>query len=141
MTPIAGRALITGGSAGIGLAFGYALAQRGVVLVLVSRTESRLEEVGQRLRSRFGVEVEVIATDLATQEGVDKVSQRLRENPPITILVNNAGSGLHEPSVTTNTAAHTHGVDLMIKAPMLLAGAAGMVMKERGSGLIINVGS
>lgn len=141
MTYIAGRALVTGGSAGIGLAFARALAKRGVDLVLVSRTESRLEAVAQRLRSHYGVEVEVIAADLATQEGVEQVTQRITQDPVITIVVNNAGSGLHEPSVTTNVEAHTHGIDLMIKAPLILAAQAGLTMKARGQGLIINVGS
>ena len=140
MTVIAGRALVTGGSAGIGLAFARALAARGVDLVLVSRTEGTLAEVAGRLRRR-GVEVEVIAADLATEEGVARVEARLAADPAIDILVNNAGSGLHEASITTNIAAHTHAVDLMINAPMRLAAAAGLRMRERGRGLIINVGS
>lgn len=140
MTLIAGRALITGGSAGIGLAFARALAARGVDLVLVSRTRSRLEEVAEQLRTR-GVGVEVIAADLATEAGVETVIGRLREDPRINILVNNAGSGLHEPSVTPDIEAHIHGVKLMITAPMRLASAAGLQMRERGSGIIINVGS
>src|SRR5690625_770870 len=112
MTVISGRALITGGSAGIGLAFARALAARGVDLVLVSRTLSTLEEAAAELR-RHGVEVEVIAADLATDEGVEVISTRLGEEPQINILVNNAGSGLHEPTVTRNTDMHVHGVDLM----------------------------
>lgn len=140
MTSIAGRALITGGSAGIGLAFAKALAKRGVDLVLVSRTLSRLEEVAGALRVH-GVDVEVIAADLATPEGVEVVIERLNSDPQIDILVNNAGSGLHEPTVTENIEAHLHGLDLMITAPMRLASAAGLVMRERGAGIIINVGS
>src|SRR5699024_8366822 len=137
---ITGVALITGGSAGIGLAFARALAKRGVDLVLVSRTQSRLEEVAIELR-RYGVAVEVMAADLATDPGVTAGARRLTEGPQIDILVNNAGSGLHEPSVTTNIDAHVHGVDLMVTAPMRLAATAGLTMRERGNGTIINVGS
>lgn len=140
MTAVTGRALITGGSAGIGLAFAKALAARGVDLVLVSRTRSRLEEAARELR-RHGVDVDVIAADLATDAGVETVHERLGRDPRIDILVNNAGSGLHEPTVTTNIAAHIHGVDLMVSAPMRLASAAGLHMRDRGRGIIINVGS
>ena len=117
MTVITGRALITGGSAGIGYAFAHALARRGVDLVLVSRTESRLDEAARELREH-GVEVETLAADLATDAGVEIVEARIGADPQVNIIVNNAGSGLHEPSVTTNLAPHLHGVDLMVKAPM-----------------------
>lgn len=140
MTAIVGRALITGGSAGIGLAFAHALARRGCDLVIVSRTAARLEEAARDLR-RHGVAVEVLPADLATGAGVAAVAERLRGPDPIDILVNNAGSGLHEPTVTTNIEAHVHAVDLMVSAPMQLAAIAGMTMEQRRRGIIINVGS
>lgn len=140
MTAITGRALITGGSSGIGLFFARALAARGVDLVLVSRTKSRLEEAATNLR-REGVEVEVLPADLSTDEGVELVAERLGAEPKVNILVNNAGSGLHEPAVTENIDAHIHGVDLMVTAPMRLASAAGRHMVARNEGIIINVGS
>lgn len=140
MTTIAGRALVTGGSAGIGLEFARALARQGVDLVLVSRTQSTLEQVATELR-RSGVKVDVLAADLATDAGVRDVLERVSSGPRIDILVNNAGSGLHEPTVTDDVGAHLHGIDLMVSAPLRLASAAGLVMRERGSGIIINVGS
>ena len=85
--------------------------------------------------------METLAADLATDAGVEIVEARIGADPQVNIIVNNAGSGLHEPSVTTNLAPHLHGVDLMVKAPMRLAAAAGLVMEQRGSGIIINVGS
>ncbi|WP_228760031.1 SDR family oxidoreductase [Pseudactinotalea sp. HY158] len=138
---VRGRALITGGSAGIGLAFAKALAARGCDLVLVARTQAALERAAERLRTAYGVEVSLIAADLSTREGTDAVTTRLAAEPPIDILVNNAGSGLHEPFVTENMAAHTRGIDLMVTAPLLLGSAAAAAMTPRGHGLIINVGS
>src|SRR5699024_4272450 len=57
------------------------------------------------------------------------------------ILVNNAGSGLHEPVVTENVQAHVNAIELMVTAPLRLASAAATAMTGRRHGLIINVGS
>src|SRR5699024_4510085 len=65
---VRGRALITGGSAGIGLAFAKALAARGCDLVLVARTATTLERAAERLRTVYDVEVSVLAADLSTRE-------------------------------------------------------------------------
>src|SRR5690625_2541509 len=92
MTVITGRALITGGSAGIGYAFAHALARRGVDLVLVSRTESRLDEAARELREH-GVEVEILAADLATDAGVETVEARIGADPQINILGTGEGRG------------------------------------------------
>src|SRR5699024_8380614 len=111
---IRGRALVTGGSSGIGLAFAKALAARGCDLVLVARTESALDRAADRLRRVYGVEVTTLVADLSTREGTAAVGDRLAGDPQIDILVNNAGSGLHEPLVTENLQAHLSAIDLMI---------------------------
>ncbi len=138
---IRGRALVTGGSSGIGLAFAKALAARGCDLVLVARTESALDRAADRLRRVYGVEVTTLVADLSTREGTAAVGDRLAGDPQIDILVNNAGSGLHEPLVTENLQAHLSAIDLMIAAPLQLGSAAAAAMTPRGHGLIINVGS
>ena len=48
-------AVITGGSDGIGKGFAFALAKRGMHLVLVSRTKSKLDAVAAEIRSKFPV--------------------------------------------------------------------------------------
>jgi short-subunit dehydrogenase len=58
------RALITGGSKGIGLAIAKALAAEGCDLHLAARTQSELEKVADELRARHGVKVAVHAADL-----------------------------------------------------------------------------
>ena len=62
------RALITGGTAGIGAAFARAFAGRGASLVLVARDPSRLDESAAQLRREYGVEVETIVADLSDRE-------------------------------------------------------------------------
>lgn len=140
--PITGRALITGGTSGIGLAFARGLATRGCDIVLVGRNEDRLASTAQELTVNYGVTCETIAADVGTTEGVEKVSARLAAtDSPIEVFVNNAGHGLHHKLATTDTAPLSNAIDVMGTAPVLLGAAAGAAMKERGSGLIITTAS
>lgn len=141
-SPLHGRAMVTGGSAGIGYAFATALAKRGCSLLLVARNAERLEATANELRSSFGVDVQVMAADLSQRDQMDLVAQRLLDtDDPIEILVNNAGSGLHDKLAVADIDAHTTALDLMVRAVLVLGSRAAYAMKERDSGVIINVGS
>ncbi|MBC7432867.1 MAG: SDR family NAD(P)-dependent oxidoreductase [Rubritepida sp.] len=83
------RALITGGSKGIGRASAAALAEEGCDVVLVARNPALLEDVANALRARHQVRVEVIAADLSRQTEVERVAEAAGA---IDILVNNAGA-------------------------------------------------
>lgn len=136
---IAGTALVTGGTSGIGLAFATELAQRGLDIVLVARNREVLEQVAMRLPTH----VETLQADLSTEEGVQAVVQRLqaRENP-ITFFVNNAGSGLYHPLATTDTRPLANGITFMATVPVLLGAVAASAMLERGQeSIIINTAS
>jgi short-subunit dehydrogenase len=85
-----GTALITGASTGIGAAYADRLAERGYDLVLVARSQEKLSEVAARLKST-GRRIETISADLTKKEDVRRVAERLRADPAITALVNNAG--------------------------------------------------
>lgn len=137
-----GRALVTGGSSGIGLAFARALAARGCDLVLVARDSQRLEATADELRRRHGVHVETLAADLAERDQVDNVAARLTDpSSPVDILINNAGKGVRARLVTDDTGEHEHAVDLMIRAVLVLGAAAARAMSARGRGVIVNVSS
>ncbi|MPV38706.1 SDR family NAD(P)-dependent oxidoreductase [Georgenia subflava] len=137
-----GRALVTGGTSGIGLAFARALAARGCDLVLVARDEARLAKTAEQLRWRYGVEVETVVADLADREALQAVAARLGDTTtPVDILVNNAGKGVHVPLLAEDTSEHEHALDLMIRAVLVLGAAAGRAMKARGHGVIVNVTS
>jgi hypothetical protein len=141
-SPLHGRALVTGGTSGIGLSFARALASRGCDLVLVARDDARLAKTAEQLRWRYGVDVETIVADLAEREAVEAVAGRLADPvSPVEILVNNAGKGVHVPLLAEDTSEHEHALDLMVRAPLVLGAAAGRAMRARGHGVIVNVAS
>ena len=135
-------ALITGGTSGIGAAFARALAARGDDLVLVARNADRLSDMATGLKERYAVSVEPIAADLGVRSDVLRIAERLTSTErPIDMLINNAGFGIGAKLTDADTAPHERGIDVMIKAVLLLCAAAGRTMRERGAGTIINVSS
>jgi short-subunit dehydrogenase len=135
-------ALITGGTSGIGAAFARALAARGTDLVLVARNADRLTESAAELTESYGVAVETIAADLGVRDDVVRVADRLGSTErPVDLLVNNAGFGIRTRMLAEDSTPHEHAIDVMIRAVLILAAAAGRTMKARGSGTIINVSS
>jgi hypothetical protein len=136
------RALVTGATSGIGLAFAHELARRGHDLVVVARTTDRLESVAAEIRDRTGVRVDVVTADLSTEQGMQAAANALTDTTrPVDLLVNNAGASLAGWFGTTDIADEDRQLDLLVRAPMHLMDAAIKTMAGRGGGQIINVAS
>ncbi|MGO1283732.1 MAG: SDR family NAD(P)-dependent oxidoreductase [Brachybacterium sp.] len=136
------RALITGGTAGIGAAFARAFAGRGTALVLVARNPDRLAETAAQLRREHGVEVETMVADLSDREAQQHVADRLESTTdPVDVFVNNAGFSVKSSLLEEDLTQHDLGFEVMVRAVLKLGGAAGRAMSARGRGWIINVGS
>lgn len=132
-------ALITGGTSGIGAEFARNYARRGFDLVLVARDSKRLAEMAAELSN---VSVETISADLTKRADVDRVAARLDDlDRPIDILVNNAGFGMHISLLSRDIATMDRAFEVMLRAVLVLGGAAARSMTTRGHGSIINVGS
>jgi len=87
-------ALVTGASAGIGVALAEELAAGGTYLVLTARRSDRLQEVAENLRKKHGVEALVFAADLARRDAPASIYEFCREKGLcIDLLINNAGFG------------------------------------------------
>jgi len=84
-----GTALITGTSAGIGAVDADRLGKRD--LIVVARNEARLNTVSAHLRDETGRSVEVAPADLSDKAQLAKIETLLRNDPSITMLVNNVG--------------------------------------------------
>lgn len=135
-------ALITGATAGIGAEFARQLAEQGHNVALVARDAARLQAVAEELEKRYSIRAEVIAADLADDDGVAAVVARLADPArPVEILVNNAGIGLLHSFAENDIAEEKRHLKLHVETAMELAHAALQGMLARRSGRIINVAS
>lgn len=136
------RALITGGSRGLGRAMAQALAEAGADLVLVGREESSLQQAQQELQV-LGRRVTYLAADLAVPSAVEKMcATALVEHGPIHILINNVGG--RRISIATEEMPLEDWqrlLDLNLTSAFLCTKLIGGAMVQRRSGRIINVAS
>ena len=134
-------ALVTGSSSGIGEAMARQLAAQGVDLVLVARREAELRALADELTAAHGVNCEVLPTDLVDVEDLAIVAARLAADPPVDLLVNNAGMVVQGPVGSNDIDAEVASIDLNCSALLRLMHAAIPGMRERGRGSILNVSS
>jgi len=136
-----GLAVITGASSGIGAVYADRLARRGYDLLLVARNRERLEELATKLARETRRKVEILAADLTDNNDLTRLERFLREDPEVTLLVNNAGVGATAPLLNSNTADMTRMIALNVEVLTRLTYAAVPGFVKRGAGTIINIGS
>ncbi|MFC5698577.1 SDR family NAD(P)-dependent oxidoreductase [Pseudomonas sp. GCM10022186] len=136
-----GVALITGASTGIGATYAKRLAERGHDLLLVARDLERLEALAAQLHEQHGVQVEVLKADLTDRADLNRVAQRLRSDPAISTLVNNAGVALSGSLLDTDLDRFDAMIQLNVVAVTHLAAAAAANFVAQGRGTLINIAS
>ncbi|MFT4268259.1 MAG: SDR family oxidoreductase [Xenophilus sp.] len=137
-----GRVLITGASAGIGAELAREFARHGHPLALVARRRETLAELAAELQRDHGVDVQVIAQDLAKPGGpaaVVKAAQAGGE--AIGILVNNAGVIDVGPFAQAQAERLAGLVDLNVRAMTEMTSRLLPGMVARGAGRVLNVSS
>ena len=107
------RALITGGSSGIGAAMARALGLAGARVLLVARREAELNAVATQLRGE-GIEADTLRADLTHVAALRAAAQRAGE---IDILVNAAGTNLRQPFAEVTPEAWQAQLALHLGAP------------------------
>ena len=136
------RALITGGSSGMGLEYARQLAAKGYDLLLVSNQQEELDKAASALSKAYQVDVIGHFQDLATETAAEELYQFCQaENLQIDVLINNAGMFFFEELTTENQAKALTMMRLHIFTPTRLCILFGEAMKQRGSGYILNVSS
>ena len=136
-----GLAVVTGASSGIGAVYADRLARRGHDLLLIARNRDRLQQVAAEIAGRTGRKVEVLVSDLSVPADVARVERVLRDDPRVTVLVNNAGLGAVAPLLDTDADEMSRMISLNVDALMRLTHAVAPAFVSRRSGTIINVAS
>ena len=135
-------AVVTGATDGIGKAYSQQLAKRGMNVVLVSRTLSKLEDVAAELREKYSIETKVITVDFSSADIYDVLTSELADLE-IGVLVNNVGMSYGDPSyfheVLTDVVESLINVNILSVTKMTRIVLPQML--ERKKGIILNIGS
>ncbi|PIN17796.1 17 beta-hydroxysteroid dehydrogenase type 3, HSD17B3 [Handroanthus impetiginosus] len=138
-------ALITGPTDGIGKAFAFQLADKGLNLVLVGRNPDKLNEVLEAIKSKSrSIQIETVVMDFAgdLNDGVSRIKEVI-QGLDIGVLINNAGISypyarfLHEVDdklLNDLIKVNVEGITKVTQAVL-----PGMVARKRGA--IVNIGS
>ena len=132
--------VITGASAGIGLACARQFAEAGANVVLVARGATELERARAEI-ARLGPAL-AIAADVAAPDGPERiVSGALARFGALHVLVNNAGRHARGPFGDQTDADLAAMVDVNLRAPILLTRRALPHLVANGRGAVVNVAS
>jgi NAD(P)-dependent dehydrogenase (short-subunit alcohol dehydrogenase family) len=138
------RALVTGGTRGIGLMMARGLLQAGARVVISSRKADACESARAEL-SGLG-DVAAIPADLSRHDECLRLAEQVTaEDESLHILVNNAGATWGEPLASFPDSAWDKVLDLNVKSPFWMVQALLPALRETGTAedpsRIINVGS
>ncbi len=133
------KALITGGTHGIGLAIARGLAEAGAEIIIIGHTPSRLEQAVADCRQK-GFRVKGYLFDITRKDKVDKeVEKILDENGSVDILVNNAAIHRRINLIEMSVDQFKEVIDVNLTAQFHMARELAKHMMERKSGKIINL--
>lgn len=132
------RALVTGGSRGIGLAAAVALAEIGAEVTIAARTARDVERAAASI-TEAGLKARGVVLDVSDYSAIEAFVGR---EAPFDVLVNSAGIARHGPALDLNAADYHAVMDVNVGAAMFLAKAvAKRLIAARRSGSIITISS
>jgi NAD(P)-dependent dehydrogenase (short-subunit alcohol dehydrogenase family) len=129
-------AVVTGGNRGLGQAFARALREAGARVAIAARAVERTARVADELGAL------PVATDVTDPSSVEAMVDRVTtELGPIDVLVNNAGVCFHRPALEVPADEWRQVWDVNVEGLWHCCRIVGARMVERGTGVIVNVGS
>ena len=132
-------ALVTGSTAGIGLAIAQRLAAEGATIIITGRTEARLEEAKKVILAQTpGASVRGVAVDFGK---ANEVEQLLKEVPRVDILINNVGIFEPKPFAEISDADWLHFFEVNVLSGVRLARQYFPLMLKQNAGRIIFISS
>lgn len=131
------RALVTGGSSGIGRAIALALADAGAHVLVAARTREAIDETVATITADGGSAAGVVA-DLSTREGAHALADAVGE---VDVLVNSAGINLRPPMPDLDEGTWDATMAVNLDAPFVLGQRLAPGMAARGYGRIIGISS
>jgi 3-oxoacyl-[acyl-carrier protein] reductase len=142
MADLDGRvAIVTGATAGVGRGIATVLARNGAKILVVARRPEPIEEFVAELSALHGSgSAAGVAADVGTAQGVDAVFDAVRSNfGQVDIVVNNAGRPAHRPFGENDDQEWQYDFDLKVMAAVRMSRMAYPLMKDRGTGRILNI--
>lgn len=137
-------ALVTGASSGIGAACAEALAEKGFRICLTARRQERLEELTARINSKTGHADQAIfhTGDITRQSDRELLMKRILDTwSRVDVLVNNAGIGLAGAVEDVDLVRSQELFEVNLFAPIAMLQLVAPLMRQQGSGRIINMSS
>lgn len=133
------RALVTGATAGIGLAIAKQLAEHGCSLVLTGRRNERLIKLQEQLK-HLNIDVQVFSFDIRERQACESFAKNI--NGDIDILVNNAGLAMGFDKIHEANIDHWDTmIDTNVKGLLYMSRFILPRMVERRQGHVLNIGS
>jgi len=135
------KAVVTGGSKGIGLAIAAGLAHFGAEVMITGRNEEALKEAAEEL-SKQGYNVKWKMVDVTKKEDILSLFNHIdNEFKSIDILINNAGMNIRKPLVEIEEEDWDRVMDTNLKGVFLVGQQAAKRMIAQQRGRIINISS
>jgi short-subunit dehydrogenase len=131
-------AVISGGGSGLGRELAKVYSNEGYHILLLGRTEEKLESVKEEIITDGGT-ASYMTLDIASSEEVQMISEAIKDKHDIQLLINNAGIGIFGPFLHSSFEEMDKMLSVNFLGTVYLTKALLPSMVDRDSGTIINI--